>query len=182
MLDVMLDLETMSTDKDAAIVAIGAVEFDLEAGEIGEKFYVVVDLESAVQMDGVMDVSTVRWWMRQSDDARSIFDMEGELITIALEMFSRWMFFRGDKESVRVWGNGLAFDNVILARAYRRNRIDIPWSGKNNRCYRTVIKLYPHVPMSRVGVHHNAVSDAESQARHLIAIMSQNKQGVRPCQ
>lgn len=48
MQDVMLDLETMGTDANAAIIAIGAVEFDIQNGEIGERFYAVIDLESAV--------------------------------------------------------------------------------------------------------------------------------------
>ncbi len=33
--DIMLDLETMGTGPNAAIVAIGAVAFDLQAGTIG---------------------------------------------------------------------------------------------------------------------------------------------------
>ena len=47
MLDVMLDLETMGTQPDAAIVAIGAVEFDLEAAQLGRRFYQPVTLDSA---------------------------------------------------------------------------------------------------------------------------------------
>jgi len=167
----MLDLETMGNGPDAAIVAIGAVEFDLEAGEIGEKFYMVVDLESAIQMGGIMDASTVLWWMQQSDEARNVFTRQGETITKSMLMFSRWLRERGDRSDVRVWGNGVAFDNVILAGSYRRHNVTPPWSGRNNRCYRTVMKLHPHVKMQRVGVHHNAVDDAENQARHLISMI-----------
>ena len=55
MQDVMLDLETMGNGPHAAIIAIGAVKFDTQAQEIGEKFYTVIDLESAVAHGGVMD-------------------------------------------------------------------------------------------------------------------------------
>ena len=48
MRDVMLDLETMGKCPDAAIIAIGAVEFDVKTPQIGEKFYALVNLESAV--------------------------------------------------------------------------------------------------------------------------------------
>ena len=36
---VMLDLETMGNGSNAAITAIGAVEFDTETNLIGDKFY-----------------------------------------------------------------------------------------------------------------------------------------------
>lgn len=69
--DVMLDLETMGQGPDAAIVAIGAVSFDLEAGKLGSEFYTVVDLTSSVEAGGKMDPSTVLWWLQQSEQARS---------------------------------------------------------------------------------------------------------------
>jgi len=49
MLDVMLDLETMGNGSSAAIIAIGAVEFDMVEGTLGNEFYSVVDLDSSVQ-------------------------------------------------------------------------------------------------------------------------------------
>ena len=175
MLDVMLDLETMGNGPQAAIAAIGAVEFDLDAGELGEQFYTVVDLESSVEAGGLMDASTVLWWMQQSDEARSVFSRPGERIAHALGLFSIWLRSCGDQDEVRVWGNSSAFDNVVLAEAYRRSGFVAPWSWWNNRCYRTVKKLHPEIEMERTGVHHNALDDAVSQARHLILMLhSQN--------
>lgn len=167
--DVMIDLETMGNGPDAAIIAIGAVEFDVEKREVGERFYTVVDLESAVDGGGVMDASTVLWWMKQGDEARAAFARGGEHIAKALQQFSAWMADRG--EDVRVWGNGASFDNVILATAYRRNRTNLPWKYWNDRCYRTAKNLAPGVKMQRAGTKHNAMDDAESQARHLIEIV-----------
>ena len=39
MQDVMLDLETMGNGPQAAIIAIGAVEFDIPTQQIGERLY-----------------------------------------------------------------------------------------------------------------------------------------------
>ena len=172
MQDVMLDLETMGNGPQAAIIAIGAVEFDIQAQQIGERFYKVIDLESAVACGGVMDASTVLWWMKQSDAARSAFDRGGESIAAVLQQFAAWMENRAPRDDVRVWGNGAAFDNVILASAYRRNGTRQPWQFLNDRCYRTMKAQHPAVKMQRNGTHHNAVDDAESQARHLIAMMT----------
>lgn len=172
MQDVMLDLETMGNGPHAAIVAIGAVEFDVLTQQIGDRFYAAVDLESAVFSGGVMDASTVLWWMEQSDAARGAFAQGGDNISVALQRFAGWMENRSPLDEVRVWGNGAAFDNVILASAYRRNNTRQPWQFWNDRCYRTVRALYPDVQMHRQGTHHNALDDAESQARHLIAMLA----------
>lgn len=171
MRDVMLDLETMGNGPRAAIVAIGAVEFDPETGTVGERFYQAVDLATAVSMGGEMDASTVLWWMQQGDEARAAFAKGGAHLSKALMDFSTWLHERGAPDDVRVWGNGAAFDNVILASAYRAAMQLQPWRHWNDRCYRTIKAQHPGVKMERTGVHHNAADDAESQARHLVAML-----------
>jgi inhibitor of KinA sporulation pathway (predicted exonuclease) len=174
MIDIMIDLETMGNGPNAAIIAIGAVEFDPIEQTIGDRFHVHVDLQSAVDTGGVMDPSTVIWWMQQSEQARNIFKgTEPWHIAEALQLFSQWMGNRGiNKDKLLVWGCGSDFDNVILAAAYRRLNMKTPWSFWNNRCYRTLKAMNPHIKMQRTGTHHNAVDDAESQARHLIEIQN----------
>ena len=44
--DVMVDLETLSTKPNAAIVSIGAVFFDPKTGELGDTYYQVIDIET----------------------------------------------------------------------------------------------------------------------------------------
>lgn len=173
MLDIMIDLETMSTKPNAAIIAIGAVEFDQNG--IGERFYAKVSLQSSVESGGVIDPATVLWWMQQSDSARSEFSRPAYHIVNALLDFQDWMAERGTFDELRVWGNGAAFDNVILASAYDRSTLSRPWQFWNDRCYRTMKNLYPHVELKRTGTHHNAVNDAESQAEHLVAILAASK-------
>jgi len=167
--NVMLDLETMGNGPEAAIVAIGAVEFDLKSGAIGERFYRVIDLESSVEFGGVMDAETVLWWLKQSDAARAEFSRGGAPIADVLCEFARWLRQRG--EDVRVWGNGANFDNVVLASAYRRMHLAPPWEYWNDRCYRTLKGLVPGVRRQTFGTKHNAADDAETQARHLIEIL-----------
>ncbi|APR05679.1 3'-5' exonuclease [Thauera chlorobenzoica] len=168
--NVMLDLETMGNGPDAAIVAIGAIAFDLEAGELGPGYYNRVDLESAVQDGGVIDASTVTWWLQQGDEARQEIARAGGLpIAVALASFAEWM---GQTTiEAEVWGNGASFDNVILRSAYQRGGQPAPWAWWNDRCYRTVKAQRRHVPFERIGTHHNALSDATSQALHLIKML-----------
>jgi len=74
-----------------------------------------------------------------------------------------------------LWGNGSTFDNVILSNAYRAIGVKQPWDFWNDRCYRTLKSLYPHVKLERSGVAHNALDDAKSQAMHAVRIINATK-------
>ena len=86
----------------------------------------------------------------------------------ALDGFAMWL---GDQNAL-VWGNGAAFDNVILRRAFERLGLDTPWSHWNDRCYRTIKNLAPAIVLERFGAHHSALDDAVSQTLHLQRIFS----------
>ena len=167
--DIMVDLETMGTRPNAPIIAIGAVEFFPESMKLGKEFYRVVDLESCLNIGMEIDASTILWWMQQDDAARAQFERKGDILPAVLLAFSALV----DHET-RIWGNGAAFDNVILANAYRCCDLELPWRFWNDRCYRT-IKALSSVPMKRQGTHHNALDDARDQAVHLMEIL-QNKE------
>lgn len=169
--DIMLDLETMGQQPNAAIVAIGAVEFDPKTQTIGSRFYTVVDLQSEVDAGAKIDASTALWWMRQGDAARGELVKPGIQIRSALDCFTTWLKRIDNPGQLKIWGNGSDFDNVILASAYRRIGAEPPWKFWNNRCYRTMKSLHPEVKMERQGTHHDALDDAESQALHLMAIL-----------
>jgi exodeoxyribonuclease VIII len=180
MQDVMLDLETMGTRSRAAIVAIGAVAFDLETGQLGNIFYQVVDLESSVKAGLEMDADTVMWWLRQNDAARLALTnpiVSAEDLSSTLLRFSHWLVTQsvdgeGLAHDCRVWGAGAGFDNVILRSAYELCGLTLPWKFWNDRCYRTVKNLHPDVVMaSREGTHHNALDDALNQTNHLIVML-----------
>ena len=166
--NIMLDLETMGTSADAAIIAVGAVRFDTE---VTDRFYKVVDLQSSVDAGLTISASTVMWWMQQSDEARAKFKAPGEPLTDVLLSFSEWV-----GEDADMWGNGADFDNTILSTAYRLTDIQQPWKFWRNKCYRTIKGLYPNIKLERTGIYHCAVDDAESQANHLIKILAVMKQ------
>lgn len=163
---VMIDLETMGMRAGCAIISIGAVQFDPKTGEMGAEFYEVVDLQSCMDVGLHLDASTVMWWMQQSEEARAQFKKAGLNIAEALVKFSS---FITQKQIVYVWGNGADFDQPILAEAYNKCVLTLPWKFWNNRCYRTK-KGESNVKMQRTGTYHSAIDDARSQALHLIDI------------
>jgi len=178
--DVMIDLETMGTGPDAAIVAIGAVEMDFQHSKIGRTLYQTIELQDAIRYGGVMEPATIMWWMRQSDQARAALMVNPMPVYPALRELGDWMGHLSDYRQLRVWGNGSDSDNVILARAYQRSNMLLPWTYPNNRCYRTLMALYPDIQAERAGVAHNALDDAMSQARHLVQIMRHAHESGRP--
>jgi len=167
----MIDLETMGMCPNAAIIAIGAVEFDQHLKMMGAKFYQTIDLQSAVNLGGTIDPSTVIWWMQQNDTARAEFKRPGGLMISVLSNFNIFLDSCCDKDSRLLWGNGSDFDNVILASAYRSCNLEVPWKFWNNRCYRTVKALRPDIKIHRSGTYHNALDDAVSQAEHLMRMI-----------
>lgn len=176
--EVMLDLETMSTGSNAAIISIGAVAFNIERNKLGPEFYLNVDLASSVKYGGAIDPSTVMWWMQQSEEARKALLKDGVDISLALNQFSTWLDHMTDgPKIVNMWGNGAGFDNVVLASAYTRLEKKVPWNFRNDRCYRTIKNLYPNIKAPNTGVEHNALDDAKYQATHLINIFNHTKSG-----
>jgi exodeoxyribonuclease VIII len=103
----------------------------------------------------------------QNEQARKEMAKKGVSLIAALEEFNAWI---GDGNNTKVWGNGASFDNAILAHAYGKTRMTLPWKFWNDRCYRTVKALNPQVAMQESGVAHHALDDARKQAIHLIEI------------
>ena len=162
---VMLDIETLGKNSNSVILSVGAVEFS-EIG-LGKEFYMNVDPQSCVAAGMQMDVSTIMWWMKQSDAARKTFEAGGSDLADVLHEFKMWF-----PKGACVWGNGATFDNVIVSNAYNAVKMHRPWGYQNDRCYRTLKALYPGVKaLTSIGTAHNALDDAKYQALHAIEIM-----------
>ncbi|EIW9130673.1 exonuclease [Klebsiella pneumoniae] len=176
---VMLDLETMGKKSDAPIVSIGAVIFDPETGFLGETFYKLVSLESAVSWGAEIDPSTVIWWMKQSSEARSEIANDNAIqLDDALLQFSEFVFenIPGGCETAQIWGNGATFDNTVLRSSFERACLDCPWDYRNDRDVRTMVELGKAIGFDAKtsipfeGERHNSLVDAQHQARYVSAI------------
>ncbi|MBS9422243.1 3'-5' exoribonuclease [Photorhabdus caribbeanensis] len=170
----MLDLETMGTGHNAAIVSIGAVFFNPNTGDTGDTFYSPVDLASSISYGGTVDGDTVRWWLQRSDEARG--EIYGcELPTLFSALYELSEFTQTDAD-IKVWGNGATFDNIILRSAYENCGIPIFWHFWNDRDVRTIVELGhkigidPKNDMQFEGERHNAIDDAIHQAKYVSVI------------
>ena len=160
MTHIMLDLETMSLASNAAIITIGAVEFDERS--IGTTFYERIHPDSAMAEGLDVDPETMAWWERQDHKIRAeAFGGEKTLRQVLLE-FTAWL-----PDDAIVWGNGAAADNVWLANAYAAADLPKPWYYCNDRCYRTMLGMFPVKRVKSKKAHH-ALHDAKAQAKTLI--------------
>jgi oligoribonuclease (3'-5' exoribonuclease) len=168
---VMLDLETMGFRGNAAIVSIGAVAFDPDQNSLGEKFYINVELSSCLEYGLSVDGATVAWWITQNNDAKESLFKDTEPLDKALEAFANYI---QQFEKVKVWGNGLGFDNVIMKNAYAAIKQERPWSDFQDRDMRTIVDIAEsiHGKQKRVkkGIAHNALDDAINQAETVCSL------------
>lgn len=164
----MIDLETMGTAVNAPVVAIGAVFFDPETGDLGKTFDLAIDLSDAIDW-GKASGSTIKWWMAQGDEARAKV-VRGTVQ--AQKAFAEFLAFCSscDSKHLTPWGNGATFDISILDYAIPKiTGKPMPWRFWNVRDCRTILALadgiVPAYPADRQGVHHTALDDAIHQAK-----------------
>lgn len=166
----MLDLETLGTRPGCIVLSIGAVMWDNTG--VGEGFYCVLSVEDQEKYDLVCSHDTMRWWEKQTPEARKVLDDAQNLATsrvlsIGLQEFSDWWTMQGAQ---CIWGNGADFDQPILAALYDAANMPLPWKFFNSRCYRTLKGLISVPAPERKGTHHNALDDAMYQAMHAVAM------------
>lgn len=163
---VMLDLETMGNKSNSAIISIGAVEFNLETGEIGDTFYSRVDIQSCLDLGLIINGSTVMWWLKQNEQARNkITEGEGSSLEVVLDAFTGWFGHLG--KDVQIWGNGARFDIGILEDAYVACRWSVPWGFREERDLRTLVAFAPEIKLKAQnefkGVVHDPIDDCKLQ-------------------
>jgi hypothetical protein len=163
---VMIDIETLGTDPDAIVLSIGAVTFntlDTPGAFFGE-FYEILEIDSQKTLGRTVSKDTLNWWKNQSADARMVLTTTERSNT--KDALTRLHSFIG---GLKVWGNGSDFDNVIMKSLFTDYGIPCPWEFWNNRCFRTFKNEFKGLVVAPPfrETKHNALYDAEHQARHL---------------
>lgn len=171
----MIDLETLGTDPSAPIVAIGAVFFDPKTGELGAEFSATIDFESACEKR-MPDVPTIKWWMKQSDDARAKVLRGKSYMYESLRGLEKFICDNCHESKVKPWGNGATFDISMLEDCFKCYDMQTPWKFWNIRDVRTVVELGKMTALTKdlvefEGTPHVALDDAKHQARYVSFII-----------
>ena len=209
--DIMLDLETLGTGNNALILSIGAVWFNpyvrqtaKEMLESNPLFFTAISINDSLFHNFDIDTSTLDWWKSQSDKARGFvfYPHEDDVKNVAAALDAFWMACckTSDRETTKLWGNGVTFDNLILQNYHTKMGREFPIHYKNWRCFRTLRSIFPSRYKTPSGVEvvdgpipnsasipfdfrepswdeepglirHHALHDAASQAAHVTKIM-----------
>ena len=97
-----IDLETLGTRYNAAILSIGVQQFDIDTGKLGETFYREIDLDSAIKA-GKVTGSTLAWWALQGEVAKRVFGDKGKSpLAVALDDLRTWMMKKASNPKVMI--------------------------------------------------------------------------------
>lgn len=173
---IMLDIETMGSQSNSAIVSIGAVKFDLRTGNMGESFYELVDLQSCLDVGLQVNGGTIKCWFQKNEAARNEISLNENKLEIsnALCKFSEFC-----SKDHTIWANSPRFDCGIMQDAYNMTSLEIPWDFRKERDVRTLVSFNPEIKKEMVenwdGVLHNPVDDCRLQISYCCEIMAQIK-------
>jgi len=168
---IMVDLETLGTDDNSAILQIGAVRFDPNTGAISTaEGWFRQKVQLTCPFIGKIDADTVRWWMTQDKEAqRRVFTETPHDLPLpeALDAFAQWVQDQGGVDTV--WANSPSFDLKLLQQAWHRcpTKEDYPFPFWKEMDFRTVKKIGQTLGVPQpifTGVKHDALDDAYRQA------------------
>ena len=168
----VVDLETLSTRKNAVIVSIGAVAFSLRKGIIDE-FEVNITPQSGKEVGLHIDKSTVQWWSEQSQEARDSWMENPTNIKDGLMQFENF-YNRG----CAIWGFGADFDIAVLESAFyaigfhkdKPYGQHLPWQFWDVYCLRTMSNILS-MKLEKTGTNHHALHDALAEAELIMKML-----------
>lgn len=146
MFDVMIDLETLGTRPNAAIVQVGALAFEARPrgrvwNDKGFNEYVAVQ-DGA----GTVDNGTIAWWLQQPNAAKlglalMAANPEAHVLNQLLSWPGKVVEGATWEDVDTVWAQPSNFDLPILAAAFARYGMEPPWAHWKTRCARTLFAL-----------------------------------------
>ncbi|KFH18470.1 3'-5' exoribonuclease [Brucella abortus] len=166
----MLDLETLGTRPDAAIIQVGAVLFEPVSGgkllnHVGFNHHVLIQDGS-----GSIDHGTVCFWLAEKS-AKAMGEALGskaQPLAQVLQEFVDWpqqAHGLGWDAIGGVWAKPSNFDLPILQSAFARFGMPAPWDHRATRCARTLFSITGTPEIDWTGfVNHDALDDATGQA------------------
>jgi hypothetical protein len=170
-MNIMIDIETLSTVPFSHILSIGACVTGYEADCT---FY---NVPSPIQNRHI-DPKTVTFWMSQGAELFPPQTVDNPPLRECLLNLNAWIRIMCIKFGVGyqgddcvIWCKGTDFDVAILKDAYESLGVEIPWKYNAVRDLRTLIKVFPGIVKPVNPNPHNALEDAKSQSQHLQVIL-----------
>ena len=157
----MIDLETLATTPNAAILTIGACKFDPHGTDIHSTYYERIVLETQESYGRLINEDTLGWWSQQDPQIQEDAFGEGDdRIDLRDAMKKLYTFGLG---TTNVWSHGSIFDVVIIEDICRSFQQAVTWKFWEVRDTRTLFDLAD--VSVRIEGKHNALTDAVAQSK-----------------
>jgi hypothetical protein len=156
----MIDLETLATGPNAAVLTLGAVKFNPWGQGYSDKIYFRIDLDDQDALGREVDPNTLDWWSKQDPAIMEEAFHPDDRIPLK-EAVDRFHKFAWGCD--QFWSHGATFDLVIMENLYKQLEKPLPWNFWQLRCTRTIFDLGwdPDMPKNS---KHNALEDAIRQS------------------
>lgn len=143
---IMIQVTALDSRPSVAIAAIAAVAFNPETGAVTDKIFCPVDIESSQREGGTIDASAVKYWLRQSSEARAalLSDVSLELRE-ALARLNLFVLRQGEFGNCPVWFKRLDNDAPIIYSAMAAAGIAPAWQYAHAHDVSTLLEFVPIV-------------------------------------
>jgi hypothetical protein len=165
----MIDVETLSTQPDAAILSVGVAIFD-DTQVLEAESWAIAD----TYWHGHIEAGTVKWWNRQNEAARS-FSFNGTSMDVSVALALKVLLEKHNPQET--YANDPDFDLIILKQWWSRcmsgTAFPIPyWTYRSYRTLSALTKeitgIDPKKEWAGSFIAHNPAEDAVAQARVVI--------------
>lgn len=188
-MDLMIDIETLGTGSNAAVVQLAAAWFERGDPNTQGEFSIYMKPTAGTETD----IDTVFWWLEQDYEARlRLLDGVKDAVydTVAYYKFTQWVGRIPEESDTLIWCQGMDFDIPLVRNGITRcmqNPIIIdgepllsplfnPMDHRRGRDTRTAYTLaaydYKAEPLKEGEEKHDALTDVRRQIRSLAAAMS----------
>lgn len=168
MIHVMMDIETLGNKMGAPVLSAGLA---YRKHGVLHTFETHFNLDSQFKKNPTLNQDTLKWWMKQSDNARAVFerlpDSSPADYTVHDAIRELGRFLADIKEDYYIWGYGANFDEPMMEALCTKYGMETPWKYRQSMCFRTIKRMYPSVTVPDVGTSHRAVDDAIWQLNYL---------------
>jgi hypothetical protein len=160
----MIDIETLSTDTNAHVLAIAMVKFTEK--EVLKTQVLYPDPEIQHNTGRKIDFDTLNFWMKQPELLKEIMEKPTKSLSFC-SAHLRWFIDIAEKDSNIVWAKSPSFDLMIMRSLFSSPLL--PWKFSNERDVRTAYDKLTEkgIELTKPERAHDPLSDALAQVANV---------------
>lgn len=132
--NIMIDIETVSTKMNSAVIQVAMLRFDWE-GNISDEITLELALDEQIHKGLDINSGTLSWWLDTNPDHLKHLLNNGQNVDSILNIIKKYITFED-----YLWCHA-TFDIPVLNNLFSTYNCKIPWAFKKVRDIRTLVDL-----------------------------------------